>query len=176
MSALAVGTVFASSHSEDPRTAMEEIMRQIGEDPLAGLLIFCSHRYDRDTLARAINLNSEGLPVIGCTSSGELTEAGYDQDSLTCIGFPRSAFNHSLLRASREKAARLHQAPERSTARACECGAFDALLAFGYTTGEVLPFQDQQQFYLFVNCRQPANPTANKGHQFGSRARSQFWN
>jgi len=93
MSALAVGTVFASSHSEDPRTAMEEIMRQIGDDPLAGLLIFCSHRYDREALARAINLNSEGLPVIGCTSSGELTEAGYDQDSLTCIGFPRSAFH-----------------------------------------------------------------------------------
>ena len=93
MSALALGTVFASSHSEDPRTAMEEIMRQIGDDPLAGLLIFCSHRYDRDALARAINLNSEGLPVIGCTSSGELTEAGYDQDSLTCIGFPRSAFH-----------------------------------------------------------------------------------
>ena len=93
MSALAVGTVFASSHSEDPRTAMEEIMRQIGDDPLAGLLIFCSHRYDRDALAKAINLNSEGLPVIGCTSSGELTEAGYDQDSLTCIGFPRSAFH-----------------------------------------------------------------------------------
>ena len=93
MSALAVGTAFGSSHSEDPRTAMEEIMRQIGDDPLAGLLIFCSHRYDRDALARAINLNSEGLPVIGCTSSGELTEAGYDQDSLTCIGFPRSAFH-----------------------------------------------------------------------------------
>lgn len=93
MSALAVGTVFASSHSEDPRTALEEIMRQIGDDPLAGLLIFCSHRYDRDALAKAINLNSEGLPVIGCTSSGELTEAGYDQDSLTCIGFPRSAFH-----------------------------------------------------------------------------------
>ena len=93
MSALAVGTVFGSSHSEDPRTAMEEIMRQIGDDPLAGLLIFCSHRYDREALARAINLNSEGVPVIGCTSSGELTEAGYDQDSLTCIGFPRSAFH-----------------------------------------------------------------------------------
>ena len=93
MSGLAVGNVFASGHSEDPRTAMEEIMRQIGDDPLAGLLIFCSHRYDRDALARAINLNSEGLPVIGCTSSGELTEAGYDQDSLTCIGFPRSAFH-----------------------------------------------------------------------------------
>ena len=93
MSALAVGTVFAPSHSEDPRTAMEEIMRQIGDDPLAGLLIFCSHRYDREALARAINLNSEGVPVIGCTSSGELTEAGYDQDSLTCIGFPRSAFH-----------------------------------------------------------------------------------
>ena len=93
MSALAVGTVFAPSHSEDPRTAMEEIMRQIGDDPLAGLLIFCSHRYDREALARAINFNSKGLPVIGCTSSGELTEAGYDQDSLTCIGFPRSAFH-----------------------------------------------------------------------------------
>lgn len=93
MTALAAETAFASSHAEDPLAAMNEIKGQIGDEPLAGALIFCSHRYDRDALARAINLNSEGLPIIGCTSSGELTEAGYDQDSLTCIGFPKSAFH-----------------------------------------------------------------------------------
>jgi hypothetical protein len=36
MSALAVGTVFASSHSEDPRTAMEEMRQAVN----AGLVNF----------------------------------------------------------------------------------------------------------------------------------------
>jgi hypothetical protein len=30
----------------------------------------------------------ERFPMIGCTSSGELTEAGYDEDSISLIGFP----------------------------------------------------------------------------------------
>ena len=93
MTTLAEGTAFASSHAGDPLAAMDEIMSQIGGEPLAGVLIFCSHRYDRGALARAININSEGVPVIGCTSSGELTEVGYDQHSLSFIGFPSAGFH-----------------------------------------------------------------------------------
>ena len=93
MTTLAEGTAFASSHAGDPLAAMDEIMSQIGGEPLAGVLIFCSHRYDRGALARAININSEGVPVIGCTSSGELTEVGYDQHSLSFVGFPSAGFH-----------------------------------------------------------------------------------
>lgn len=89
------GIISAASHAEDPFAAMDEIADQIGEEPLAGALIFCSHRYDPGQLARAINRRSEGVCVIGCTSSGELTDQGYDHDSISVIGFPAGAFHLS---------------------------------------------------------------------------------
>ena len=89
----ASGIGFASSHASDPSAAMADIVTQLGDAPLAGMLLFCSHRFDRDALARAVNRHSEQVVAIGCTSSGELTEAGYDEDSLSVIGFPADAFH-----------------------------------------------------------------------------------
>ena len=85
--------LFASSHESDPYAALAEISTQIGDVRLAGAIIFCSHRYDRDALARAINRVTEGVPVIGCTSSGEMTATGYDQDSIAFVGFPADCFH-----------------------------------------------------------------------------------
>jgi hypothetical protein len=93
MSLLASAIAFASSHAADPAKAMDEIADRFGDEPLAGMLIFCSHRFDRAALARAINRNSNGIVTSGCTSSGELTERGYDQDSISVIGFPASSFH-----------------------------------------------------------------------------------
>jgi len=87
------GVVVASSHADNPFAAMEEIAGQLGSEPLAGAIIFCSHRYDPALLTRAINRETEGVRVIGCTSSGELTEQGYDHGSVSVIGFPASAFH-----------------------------------------------------------------------------------
>lgn len=87
------GVVFASSHADDPFDALNEIMGSVGGEVLSGALIFCSHRYDSDRLTRAINTRTEGVHVIGCTSSGELTQIGYDHDSISFIGFPASAFH-----------------------------------------------------------------------------------
>lgn len=84
---------FASSHACDPFAAMGEIAEQLGDAPLAGAIVFCSNSFERDRLAQAINVGTEGLRVIGCTSSGELTGRGYDHDSLSVIGFPAGAFH-----------------------------------------------------------------------------------
>jgi hypothetical protein len=86
------GVLFAASHADDPFAAMDEIVGALGDEPLAGAVIFCSHRYDAERLSYAINTRTEGVPVIGCTSSGELTQAGYDHGSVSMIGFPASAF------------------------------------------------------------------------------------
>jgi hypothetical protein len=83
---------FAASHALDPDKAMGEICGQIAMQDLAGAIVFCSHRYPRPALARAINRHCEGVTVFGCISSGELTQSGYDSDSLCVIGFPRSGF------------------------------------------------------------------------------------
>lgn len=83
---------FGSSHEADPMQAMKALAAKIDIAGLAGAIMFCSHRYDRTAMARAINVHSEGVSVIGCVSSGEVSENGYDQDSLCLIGFPRDAF------------------------------------------------------------------------------------
>ena len=84
----------ASSHATDPYDAFTEIGRRIDAGQLAGAIMFCSHRYDRETLARAARLWSmDRFPMIGCTSSGELTEDGYDEDSISLIAFPADGFH-----------------------------------------------------------------------------------
>ncbi|MBH1999475.1 MAG: FIST C-terminal domain-containing protein [Sphingomonadaceae bacterium] len=93
MTTLASEIGFASSHAHDSAAAMADVAAQLGDAPMAGMLLFCSHRFDRDALARAVNRHSEHVVAFGCTSSGELTEAGYDEDSLSVIGFPADAFH-----------------------------------------------------------------------------------
>lgn len=84
----------ASSHASDPREAFAEITRHVDPARLAGAVMFCSHRYDREALARAARgWAMERFAMIGCTSSGELTEAGYDEDSISLIGFPADSFH-----------------------------------------------------------------------------------
>ncbi len=90
--ALDNGIAFAASHADDPFDAMDDVAAQLGDTLPAGMLVFCSQRYDREKLSRAINRRSEGVTVIGCTSSGEVTQAGYDHDSLSVIAFPAHSF------------------------------------------------------------------------------------
>lgn len=90
--------VACASHAEDPQVAVAELVEAVGGVELAGALLFCSHRYPREELARALTARLPGVPLIGCTSAGELTERGYDTDSLLLIGFPATSFSMASLR------------------------------------------------------------------------------
>lgn len=85
-----------SSHDPDPARAVAEVEAAIKGRDLAGGMLFCSYRYPREALAEALERAVAGFPLIGCTSAGELTERGYDDDSLVFIGFPASAFRMSV--------------------------------------------------------------------------------
>ena len=91
------GVRAASSDLRDPVAAIEAIFRALDPTTLAGLILFCSSRYDLDLLAAAIAQRSEGLTVIGCTSSGEISPSGPREGSITAIGFPASDFTMSAL-------------------------------------------------------------------------------
>jgi hypothetical protein len=88
--------VVASSHRADPQLAVAEVARAIAGQKLAGGLLFCSHRYQREPLAQAVQEHLGGFPLIGCTSAGELTERGYDEDSLVFVGFLASSFRMNV--------------------------------------------------------------------------------
>lgn len=90
--------VACASRAEDPKAAVAELVAGVDGRELAGGLVFCSQRYPRDELARALAEALPGVPLVGCTSAGELTDRGYDTDSVLLIGFPASGFSMAALR------------------------------------------------------------------------------
>lgn len=98
------------SDAAEARVAVAELGEQVGQSELALVLFFCSPAYDLDALADEINRRFAGVPVIGCTSAGEIGPAGYLAHSLVGVGFSTQAF-------------------------AAETGRIDALNAFDIAAG-----------------------------------------
>ncbi|HZU65166.1 MAG TPA: FIST N-terminal domain-containing protein [Novosphingobium sp.] len=88
--------VVASSHAAEPAAAAAELAAAMGSRPLAGGLVFCSHRLAGQALAEALQQVLGDMPLIGCTSAGELSDRGYDADSVVFIGFPADAFRMAV--------------------------------------------------------------------------------
>ena len=91
------GLVVQCSAHADPQSAVHEIAAAIGARDMAGGLLFCSHRYPREALSEAVRSRLGGFPLIGCTSAGELSQSGYDEDSIVFIGFPADDFTMDVL-------------------------------------------------------------------------------
>jgi len=56
------------------------------------VVFFCSVQYDLDILALEIERLFTGVPVIGCTTAGEIGPAGYRDHSISGASFPASSF------------------------------------------------------------------------------------
>ncbi|MCU6454562.1 FIST C-terminal domain-containing protein [Sphingomonas sp. A2-49] len=85
----------ASTRIDDPELAVRALFRDLDVPALGGLVLFCSSRYPLDDLAAAIGSRGDGLTIVGCTSSGEITPDGLDEGTITAIGFPASDFRLS---------------------------------------------------------------------------------
>ncbi|MDR6848835.1 MAG: FIST N-terminal domain-containing protein [Sphingomonas sp.] len=88
----------AATRLADPDAAAQALFAALDPMTLAGVLIFSSSRYALDGLAEAINRRSEGLCVVGCTSSGEITPEGIAEGTIAAIGFPASDFTLNAVR------------------------------------------------------------------------------
>lgn len=88
----------AATRIDDPDAAAQALFAELDPTTLSGLIVFASSRYDLDALADAINLRSEGLCVVGCTSSGEITPGGTMEGTITAIGFPAGDFTLNAMR------------------------------------------------------------------------------
>lgn len=73
------GRWFAVGQSDDPHAALAAAAATsqalTGEDPKL-LIVFCSHSYDLDALLAAINRSSGDVPLIGCSTAGEIATDG----------------------------------------------------------------------------------------------------
>ena len=80
------------STATDSRSAARELHGAIAQDNAELIIFFCSSEYDLDALADEMNRLFTGVPVVGCTSAGEIGPSGYRDRSLSGISFPASAF------------------------------------------------------------------------------------
>jgi len=85
----------AISLAQDEAQAAKELYQQLcGADPDPALcLFFCAPKYDLGRLEKEISRRFLDIPVIGCTTAGEITPLGYREDSITGVAFPKNHFS-----------------------------------------------------------------------------------
>jgi len=77
----------------DPQTAAEELEAAL-RLPKTGLgFFFCSRSHDLDPLAGELGKRFKDVPLIGCTTAGEITPAGYLDNAITGAALPADDFH-----------------------------------------------------------------------------------
>ena len=85
------------SFAKDEMQAVQELYDQIYQPKAEVVIFFCSSKYDLDRLGNALN-DQFTCPLIGCTSSGEITSNGYHAESLVGVSLVSKAIKiHSRL-------------------------------------------------------------------------------
>ena len=76
----------------DPAVAVRELHEAIFDPEASLTVIFCSPSYDRAELAAALRTTFGDVPVIGCTTAGEITPLGYLEGTLTGVSLGGPGF------------------------------------------------------------------------------------
>ncbi|MGY6563620.1 MAG: nitric oxide-sensing protein NosP [Halomonadaceae bacterium] len=76
------------SRAEDARTAVCEFHQGVVQPDTELVLFFCSSHYDLAALADEMNRLFGDIPVVGCTTAGEIGPLGYLDHTLTGVSFP----------------------------------------------------------------------------------------
>lgn len=84
--------VVAQAKADGPREAAEEIARQLGSADLAMLVVFVSPFYDPEQFITALSGRMRNVPIFGCTTAGELSPGGWEEDSVVAMGFSAADF------------------------------------------------------------------------------------
>jgi hypothetical protein len=80
---------FRITHScaSDARQAAREFHAGVQQPDMSMVIFFCSSDYDLDALADELNKLFGDVPVVGCTTAGEIGSAGYRAQSLSGVSF-----------------------------------------------------------------------------------------
>jgi len=72
------------SSSSDEAAAVKELAEQIIQPDMAAVVFFASSKYELDKLGKELK-QTFTVPLIGCTTSGEITPKGYSEGSNTGV-------------------------------------------------------------------------------------------
>lgn len=82
----------AQSLAAEARQAAREFHAGVVQAEMALVVFFCSSDYDLDVVATEMRERFGGIPVIGCTTAGEIGPAGYCDHSLSGASFAGAGF------------------------------------------------------------------------------------
>ncbi len=82
----------AVSHEADPALALREVAGQINTRETCLILAFVPGGVDSARFSEALETQFEGVPVYGCTTAGQITPDGYENDALLMIAFSKRHF------------------------------------------------------------------------------------
>ncbi len=77
--------------------AAQALARALGPGPFALVMIFAAPRAPLEEIARAARDWPGARQVIGCTTAGEITGAGYAEDEIVGIGLPAEMFEAEVM-------------------------------------------------------------------------------
>ncbi|QDC09870.1 FIST signal transduction protein [Oceanicola sp. D3] len=82
----------AVSHALDGATAVAEVAAALSPRDACFILLFVPEALDLAEIEAGLAAHLPGSPVFGCTTAGQITPEGYENDALLALSFPRSHF------------------------------------------------------------------------------------
>ncbi|TXL72741.1 FIST domain containing protein [Vineibacter terrae] len=76
--------------------AVAELLDAISQDHMEMILLFCSPQYDVPVMLAEIARHAPGVPILGCTTAGEITPIGYRQGTVTGLSLSATHFAASV--------------------------------------------------------------------------------
>ncbi|UYG02456.1 histidine kinase [Halomonas sp. LR3S48] len=76
------------TRSAEARVAVQEFHQGVIQDDTELVMFFCSSHYDLAALADEMNHRFGSIPVVGCTTAGEIGPLGYRDHTLAGVSFP----------------------------------------------------------------------------------------
>ncbi len=87
------GITTAFSFAKEAEEAAQDLAQQLLYSDLGFVLFFCSAEYDLPALSKALEAQFFGVPLVGCTTAGEITPEGYGRGCISAIGFDHRHFS-----------------------------------------------------------------------------------
>ena len=84
-----------TSAEADPVAAALDVAGRINRAEACFLLVFASGGHDLVAIAATLEEALGGVPVFGCSTAGQITERGYEDDTLLALVFPKAHFRCS---------------------------------------------------------------------------------
>lgn len=82
----------ANARAEIPDQAFEDLRRKAGQDGYGLVVAFIPPTADLGVIVRTAETVFPGVPVVGCTTAGEISCDGYTENEIVLVGFRASRF------------------------------------------------------------------------------------